>query len=194
MRISALVSVLAVPALASAEPSQIKVGGATLSAAIGSDTMGEKLDELTLQLERGGKVVWKLKGVKAIGAGKAMPKLPDVCESYAVSVEAQRLDKRDGARIDIACRNGEDSFTARGVTLLVDTIDPYALLWLGAGDSVSNQNDACIDEHHVKFSLSGRKLAQDVVDTSQKNADGSCMPDGKHGKVKTAKKRVVIDL
>ena len=33
--------------------------------------------------------------------------------------------------------------------ILVDTLEPYAVLWLGDGDSVHNENDACVTEHTV---------------------------------------------
>lgn len=183
------------PAVGRAEPQHLKVGGATLSFGIGDQSEGDKLDDLTLTLERGGKVVWKLHGWKAIAGGKAMPAaLTGRCESFAVDVAAQKLGKHDGARLDVGCQFGEDTFVADGVAIVIDTLDPYAVLYVGDGDSVHSENDACVSEHTVRFQLDGKKLVELVTDSERTNADGSCTPDGKPGKPKVKKSRVVHAL
>jgi hypothetical protein len=184
-----------VPSLAAAEPSHVKIGDATLSVGFGDRTDGESLDALTLRLERKGATVWTLHGWKAIAGGAAVPPtLSGVCDTFAVDVGAQPLDRRAGARIDVACRNGEDMFTANSIAILVDTVDPYAVLWLGEGGAHSSENDACIDDHVVDFTLAGKKLTQTIVDTRWKNADGSCSPSGKRGKKKIKRSKRVIVL
>lgn len=183
------------PALGHAEPLHLKVAGATLSFGLGNDSEGTKLDDLTLTLERGGKAVWTLHGWAAIAGGKAMPDtLTGTCDSFAVALSAQQLGKHRGARLDVGCQVGEDSFSASGVAILVDTLEPYAVLWVGDGDSVHNENDACVTEHTVRFRLDGKKLVELDTDSERSNADGSCTPDGKPGKPKVKKSRVVHAL
>jgi hypothetical protein len=193
MRIVLLILLL--PALAAAEPQHVQIGNATLTATFGDASQGESLDDLTLALDRDGASVWKLRGWKQIARGAAVPEmLAATCETYAVDVQKQMLGKRAGARVDIACRNGEDMFTANAIAILIDTLDPYAVLWLGEGDSVSNENDACVTDQQVTFTLSGKKLTQRIVEVSWKNRDGSCDPSGKPGKKHTKKSTRVIDL
>jgi hypothetical protein len=180
-----LLAVLLLPSLAVAKP--VKVGDATLSIVV-----GDTLDSLELTIERKGKEKTSVRGWSKLAAGKPAPF--EHCEIMAASVDAQKLGKRTGARIDVACRNGEDMLHVAGATILVDTIEPYAVLWVGDGDSIENENGACITEHRVTFALDGKQLAESIVDTEVKNADGSCTPGGKPGKKKTKKSRQVIAL
>lgn len=177
------------PSLAAADPLRLKLNDATLVV-----NAPDKLDDLTLTLERAGKPVWTLRGWKAISGGKPVPtRLGGPCEALGIGLNAQPLGKRAGARLDIACRNGEDMFTANGVAIVIDTVEPYKLLWVGDGDRVSNENGACIDERYVTFELRGKSLYENAVETSRKNADGSCSPGGKPGKPKKkTSSRVVI--
>jgi hypothetical protein len=190
MRLASVIGIAALtPALAAAEPQRLKLSGATLVV-----NEAENLTELTLTLERAGKPVWTRRGWKAIAAGKPLPtSLDGPCETLGIGLTAQPLGKRAGARLDVACRNGEDMFTARGAAIVIDTVEPYKLLWVGDGDSVSNENDACITEHHVTFELRGKSLVENTVETSRTNADGSCSPGGEPGKPKkTTSSRVVV--
>jgi len=54
---------------------------------------------------------------------------------------------RSGKRAERAARRrvpqGEDLFTANGVAIVIDTIDPYAVLYVGEGDSVRTSSGAC---------------------------------------------------
>lgn len=177
------------PALAAAKPQRLKVNDATLVV-----NAPDKLSDLTLTLERAGKPVWTLRGWKAIAAGKPMPaSLGGPCEALGISLAAQPLGKRAGARLDVACRNGEDMFTANGAAIVIDTVEPYKVLWVGDGDSVSNENDACITERYVTFELRGKSLVENAVETSRKNADGSCSYGPKPGKTKKkTSSRVVV--
>lgn len=179
-----------ISATAAAQPQRLKVGDATLAIDV-----PEKLEDLTLVLERSGKPVWTQKGWKAIAGGKPVPgTLSGVCDELGVDIVAQRLGKRASARIDVACRNGEDMFTANGVAIVIETLEPYKVLWVGDGGSVSNENDACVTERQVTFELVGKSLVEKAVETSFTNADGSCDPGRKRGKVKTtrSKGRVVV--
>jgi len=183
------------PGLAAAEPQHLAIGDATLTVGFGDGTEGSSLDELTLALDRKGASVWTRRGWTQIAGGVAVPAaIAGVCDTYAVDVQKQPLDRRAGARIDVACRNGEDMFTAQSIAILIDAVDPYAVLWLGEANSLSNENDACIDDHQVTFTLAGTKLTQHVVDVRWRNADGSCMPSRKPGKKHTKKFAKVIAL
>jgi hypothetical protein len=185
---------LVIPAIARAEPQHVAVGDRKLTVGFGDSLDADKLDGLTLTLDRGAKRVWQLVGWKAIAGGKPMPSTLIPCQRYTVDIEPQQLGKRAGARIDIACKNGEDMFTANGVAILVDTFEPYAVLWAGDGDQLTDENGACVSEHRVKFVLDGGKLVQNIVDTTRKNADGSCSPGGKPGKPHVKTSRIVVTL
>jgi hypothetical protein len=177
------------PALATAEPQRLRLNDATLVV-----NEPEKLADLTLTLERAGKPVWTIRGWKSIAAGKPVPaSLGGVCETIGIGLVAQPLGKRAGARLDVACRNGEDMFTADGTAIVIDTVEPYKVLWVGDGDSVSNENGACVTERYVTFELRGKSLVESAVETWRKNADGSCSPGGKPGKPKKkTSSRVVV--
>ena len=190
MRLASVICITALaPALAAAEPQRLKLNDATLVV-----NEPEKLADLTLTLERAGKPVWTLRGWKAIAAGKPVPtSLGGPCEEIGIGLAAQRLGKRAGARLDVACRNGEDMFTAVGTAIVIDTVEPYKVLWVGDGDSVSNENGACVTESYVKFELRGKSLVENTVETSRTNANGSCDPGGKPGKTKKkTSSRVVV--
>lgn len=185
--------VILVPTRAGAEPQRLAVGSATL--VLDFPDGGSTLDELALSLERDKKVVWQLRGWKALAGGRPVPQvLEGPCDTFGVGLVPQKLRKRASARIDVACRNGEDMFTATGVAILVDTLEPYTVLWLGDGDSLSSENDACISEHTVKFDLGAGKLIETSVDTTRTNADGSCEPGGKPGKLRKKTRKRAIAL
>jgi hypothetical protein len=180
--------ILLAPALAAAEPIQASIGDVILEA-----RPPNTIDDLGLTLRRSGKTVWNLVGWKAISGGKPVPaSLSGVCETIGVDVASQPLGKRTGARLDILCRNGEDMFTANGAVVVIDTLEPYKVLWIGEGNSISNENDACITNRTVEFELKGKSLIENSVETSRTNADGSCRPGGTPGKQKTKKRSRVI--
>ena len=190
MRLASVIGIVALaPTLAAAEPRRLKLNDATLVV-----DEPEQLDDLTLTLERAGKPVWTLRGWRAIAAGKPMPTfLGGVCEEIRIGLAAQPLGKRTGARLDVVCRNGEDMFTANGAAIVIDAVEPYKVLWAGDGDSVSNENGACVGERYVTFELRGKSLVQNAVDTWRTNANGSCSPGGKPGKTrKKPSSRVVV--
>ena len=190
MRPASVICIVALaPALAAAEPRRLKLNDATLVVDV-----PEKLADLTLTLERAGKSVWMLRGWKAIAAGKPMPAiLGGTCEAFSIGLRTQPLGKRVGARLDVACRNGEDMFTANAAAIVIDTVEPYKVLWVGEGDSLSNENGACVAELYVTFELRGKSLVQNTVETWRTNANGSCDPGGKPGKTKKkTSSRVVV--
>ena len=161
---------------------RVSVDGKILTASV---TEAEKLDALELALD--GK---KLVGWTAISGSKTVPATLQSCESFALVLQPQKLDTRNGARIDVACRNGEDMFTANAMTILVDTLAPYKVLWVGEGDTLRSENDACVTEHAIVYSLKGST----ITDSTRKNKDGSCSPDGKPGKPKVKKSTKTIKL
>jgi hypothetical protein len=188
-------ALLSVPGLAAAAPASVELGDARLTTTFATSTDPTRLDDLQLTLERGGKLVWRRQGWSAIAGGSAVPAaLTRGCDTLEVYVQKQQLGKHVGARIDIACRTGEDFFQADSAAILVDTIDPYAVLWAGPSDHVENELDACVTEHLVTFQLKGRSLIEHLVDTTLKNADGSCRVGGKAGKPRTTRRTVTIAL
>jgi hypothetical protein len=190
MRLAPVLGIAALaPTLAAAEPQRLKLRDATLVV-----NEPEKLADLMLTLERAGKPVWTLRGWKAIAAGGPVPEiLGGVCERFGIGLIAQPLGKRTGARLDVACRNGEDMFTANAATIVIDTALPYKVLWVGESDSVSDENGRCINARYVTFELRGKSLVQNIVDTWRTNVDGSCVPGSKPGKTKKkTSSRVVV--
>ncbi len=99
-------------------------------------------------------------GWTVLAAGKPMPKDFEHCEVLAATVAAQKLGKRTGARIDVACRNGEDTFHAVGAAILVDTLDPYKDFLVSGQYTLDSENDACVTEHRITFVLDGRLVHQ----------------------------------
>lgn len=189
MRLALLI--LLAPVLAAAEPIDATIGDAILDAA-----PPNTVNELKLTLHRSGKPVWTLLGWKAISGGRPMPaSLSDVCETVGVHVGAQQLGQHTGARFEILCRNGlsgEGMFTVNGTVVVIDTLEPYKVLWIGEGESISNENDACITRRTVEFELKGKSLIENSIETSRTNADGSCQRGGEPGKEKTKKRSRVV--
>jgi len=100
MRLAYLI--LFVPALAAAEPEKLKLDNATLSV-----DQPKKLDDLTLTLERGGKIVWQLK------AGRRSRRKAGAVDPVGILRGLRRGPRRAAARqareraLDVACRRGE---------------------------------------------------------------------------------------
>jgi hypothetical protein len=190
MRTMVLAGLLIVPTSAFAEETmRVSADGVVLRATV---VEAEKLD--ALELEHDAKQVTKLKGWTAISGQKTVPALLQRCERYVLTLQPQQLDKRKGARVDIACANGEDMYTANAMTILVETLEPYHVLWLGEGDRLTSENDACVTEHLVEYALKGKTLTQKITDRSRANKDGSCTPGGKRGKPKIKQSTKTIQL
>ena len=153
------------------------------------DAEADKLAEVEVDLD--GKT---LRGWTAISREKTVPPLLQHCELYALMLLPQKLDQRDGARLDVACRNGEDMYTVKVVTLLIDKFEPYHVLWIGESYTLTSENEACISEHLVDFELKGKTLTQKITDRSRTNKDGSCTPGGKPGKQRVTKSTKTIKL
>ena len=159
------------------------------------------LEKLVLRMEQtaadGSKrVVWQRDGFAAISGLAARPKVLEVCE-YRAALTKIDLDG-PGARLSIACRNGEDMFTASEFAMLLEVsdprVEPFPPLWVGDADFHSDENGACIKRKTVGFKLSKTTLVQNIVDETQGNNGKDCKPGQRRGKLTTTRRTVKTEV
>ena len=160
---------------------------------------GTDLGQLVLRLERDVRptpyVLWQREGVTEILDGRPLPALLQrSCDHFAIGLHADHWGEESGARIDIACRTGEDMFTASSIAILVADVQPYRILWVGTGDSLSNENGACIAELRTTYEVQGPRLIQKITETTRRNVDGTCMPGRKQSRPAVKQRAVVHPL
>jgi hypothetical protein len=155
------------------------------------------LEALVVRMERdgpGGKaLVWQREGFAAVsGLGRPPPGF-EACD-YRVALGTFGGADARGARVGLACRNGEDMFTARELAILLEVTDrdaaPFPPLWVGEADFASDENGVCTRRTAVTFALSGPTLTQTIVDERREGRD--CRPGAPPPKATTTRRTVKV--
>ncbi len=152
----------------------VKVGNARLE--VGDDKgrhdQWDKLDGVTIRLVKNRKVGWSKHGWKELTGRdeKAMPASfrASTCKLFDLHVFPQKLDKRDGARLSLECKNQDmnhlDHMVVVSVDVLIDSADPYHVLYVGEGSGYAVIG-SCDTVHAVRYALTGNKLAIETTET-----------------------------
>jgi hypothetical protein len=135
----------------------------------------DQLDKVTIRLVKNGKTVWTKHGWSAISGtdDKAMPAAfhAPACKLFDLHVFPQKLDKRDGVRLSLACKNHDMTHLDREIVvssdILVDTADPYHVVYVGDGSGYDD-GGPCDTVHGVSYALAGNKLTITTTDTRGK--------------------------
>jgi hypothetical protein len=146
---------------------------------VGDDTgrhdQWDQLDNVTIRLVKNGKPVWTKHGWNPITGmdDKAIPAAfhAPACKLFDLHVQPQKLDKRDGVRLWLACKNHDMTHLDREIVvatdILVDSADPYHVLYVGDGSGYDD-GGACETVHGVSYALAGNKLTITTTDSRGK--------------------------
>lgn len=134
-----------------------------------SDVAG--LDKLALRLERDGKPVWQRDGLLSISGLDAVPATFESCDSIMSAIVTQSWGEASGVRLSVACRSGEDFFSATELAILLDFDDEltasFQPLWAGEADTFSSENDECVMTTTVTFKVAGAEIIRTEVDEAE---------------------------
>jgi hypothetical protein len=110
-----------------------------------------------------GKTRWQRQGFKAVAGISEIPKfLLELCDTYVAELTPAKWGDGAGVRISVACRRGEDMFSATEHATLLELTnleeDPYPPLWQGEADQTESENGVCTSERKLSFALAGPTL------------------------------------
>ena len=148
----------------------------------------DQLDKVTVRLVKDGKTVWTKHGWTGLTgmADRAMPAgfRAATCKLFDLHVFPQKLDRRDGVRLSLACKNQDmthlDHEVEVSTDILLDTADPYHVIYIGDGDAYDGR-DPCDVLRAVSYALTGTKLA---ITTTERRGT-SCANPGSSASTKT---------
>jgi hypothetical protein len=146
---------------------------------VGDDTgrhdQWDQLDKVTIRLVKNSKTVWTKHGWNALTGtdDKSMPagfRAP-TCKLFDLHVFPQKLDKRDGVRLSLECKNHDMTHLGHEIVvasdILVDSADPYRVLYVGEGSGYDD-GGSCDTVHGVSYALAGNKLTITTTDSRGK--------------------------
>lgn len=146
----------------------------------------DKLDGVTIRLLVDHKVKWTKHGWHELSGldDSAMPASlrASSCTLFDLHVFPQKLDKRDGVRMSLQCKDRDMTHLDARIAatdLLVDTAEPWHVLYVGDGDA-TDTTGRCETWSRVEYALSGKTL---TVTTTEVREDGCAKP----GRTSTAK-------
>ncbi len=137
---------------------------------------GTKPANARIALERDGKEVWARDGLAAIAGGRKLPDWIARCDVYGFAGSPQPLGKRAGARLDMLCIRSGDHQIVRELSILVDTVEPYHVLWMGEADVVEHAGDACVRESLVTFDVDAAGKLVATTRLSARGTGDTCAP------------------
>jgi hypothetical protein len=135
----------------------------------------DQLDKVTIRLVKNRKPVWTKHGWKELTGteDKAIPAAfrAATCKLFDLHVFPQKLDKRDGIRLSLECKNHDMTHIDREIVvatdILVDDAGNYHVLHVGEGSGYDD-GGPCDIVHGVTYALAGNKLTITATDTRGK--------------------------
>jgi hypothetical protein len=118
--------------------------------------------EVVLAITQGGAVLSRQEGLAAIAGEKALARIAlGRCERVETRARRIPLGKDvEGLRLSFLCAQGEDYFSSSELALVIRLgadipadVTKLERLWVGPGDQVDVEMDACEKASHVTFAL-----------------------------------------